>query len=262
MKGNLVKLLIGILILFVLAACNTDNANNENHENPNISSISTDQTSSEYPHTQPIKTQDAKYEAREAPQQDQNLPDGDQVPNTNNITARTPAPQGPQQPQDRQEFQQAPQQNQQPQRGQEQRQEGQQAPEQQTTENHGLSKFESDVVALTNRERRQAGLNALEIDTSLSQVARQKSTDMQQQNYFSHTSPTYGSPFDMMRDFGITYRSAGENIAKGQTSPEEVVQAWMNSQGHRENILNANFTHIGVGYEQNGNHWTQMFITK
>lgn len=85
---------------------------------------------------------------------------------------------------------------------------------------------------------------------------------MQQQNYFSHTSPTYGSPFDMMRDFGITYRSAGENIAKGQTSPEEVVQAWMNSQGHRENILNANFTHIGVGYEQNGNHWTQMFITK
>lgn len=221
MKGNLVKLSIGILMMFVLAACNTDNANNENHENPNISSISTDQSSSEYPHTQPIKTQDAKYEAREAPQQ-----------------------------------------NQQPERGQEQRQQGQQAPQQQTTENHGLSKFESDVVALTNRERRQAGLNALEVDTSLSQVARQKSTDMQQQNYFSHTSPTYGSPFDMMRDFGITYRSAGENIAKGQTSPEEVVQAWMNSQGHRENILNANFTHIGVGYEQNGNHWTQMFITK
>ncbi|MEN2465673.1 CAP domain-containing protein [Ornithinibacillus sp. FSL M8-0202] len=221
MKGSLVKLSIGILMMFVLAACNTDNANNENHENPNISSISTDQSSSEYPHTQPIKTQDAKYEAREAPQQ-----------------------------------------NQQPERGQEQRQQGQQAPQQQTTENHGLSKFESDVVALTNRERRQAGLNALEVDTSLSQVARQKSTDMQQQNYFSHTSPTYGSPFDMMRDFGITYRSAGENIAKGQTSPEEVVQAWMNSQGHRENILNANFTHIGVGYEQNGNHWTQMFITK
>lgn len=65
MKGSLVKLSIGILMMFVLAACNTDNANNENHENPNISSISTDQSSSEYPHTQPIKTQDAKYEARE-----------------------------------------------------------------------------------------------------------------------------------------------------------------------------------------------------
>jgi uncharacterized YkwD family protein len=93
-------------------------------------------------------------------------------------------------------------------------------------------------------------------------VAQKKSVDMAQNNYFSHTSPTYGSPFDMMRDFGVTYRTAGENIAQGQRTPQEVVNAWMNSAGHRQNILSTNFTHIGVGYEKSGNHWTQMFIGK
>lgn len=85
---------------------------------------------------------------------------------------------------------------------------------------------------------------------------------MQQNHYFSHTSPTYGSPFDMMRDFGVNYKSAGENIAQGQQDPQEVVKAWMNSEGHRKNILNKNFTHIGVGFEQTENHWSQMFIGK
>ena len=85
---------------------------------------------------------------------------------------------------------------------------------------------------------------------------------MQQNNYFSHASPTYGSPFDMMRDQGVSYRSAGENIAKGQRTPQEVVQAWMNSEGHRRNILSSDYTHIGVGYDPNGHHWTQMFIEK
>ena len=66
----------------------------------------------------------------------------------------------------------------------------------------------------------------------------------------------------MMRDFGATHRSAGENIAMGQRTPQEVVQAWMNSEGHRRNILNKDFTHIGVGFEQSGYHWTQMFISK
>ena len=85
---------------------------------------------------------------------------------------------------------------------------------------------------------------------------------MQTKGYFSHTSPTYGSPFDMMKKFGITYRSAGENIAMGQRTPEEVVKAWMNSEGHRKNILNSSFTHIGVGHVASGNYWTQMFIGK
>jgi uncharacterized YkwD family protein len=83
-------------------------------------------------------------------------------------------------------------------------------------------------------------------------------------NYFSHTSPTYGSPFDMMKNFGITYSTAGENIAAGQATPKEVVNAWMNSEGHRKNILSSQFTEIGVGYAKGGSYghyWTQMFIS-
>lgn len=132
--------------------------------------------------------------------------------------------------------------------------------EQQTTGE--LSAFEQKVVELTNQERSKNGLPALKIDTELSKVAREKSNDMQKNNYFDHNSPTYGSPFDMMKQFGISYRAAGENIAMGQRSPEEVVKGWMDSPGHRENILSKNFTHIGVGYAENGNYWTQMFIGK
>ncbi|KMY54531.1 hypothetical protein AC623_11900 [Bacillus sp. FJAT-27231] len=126
----------------------------------------------------------------------------------------------------------------------------------------GLSAFEQQVVDLTNQERQKAGLQPLKADTQLSSVARKKSEDMLAKNYFSHTSPTYGSPFDMMKQFGITYRTAGENIAKGQRTPAEVVKAWMESPGHRANILNKDYTHIGVGYVENGNIWTQMFIGK
>jgi len=82
-------------------------------------------------------------------------------------------------------------------------------------------------------------------------------------NYFDHQSPTYGSPFDMMKQYGISYRAAGENIAMGQTSPQQVMQGWMNSPGHRANILNASFTQIGVGIAQNAQgryYWTQQFI--
>ncbi|WP_077296317.1 CAP domain-containing protein [Virgibacillus pantothenticus] len=125
-----------------------------------------------------------------------------------------------------------------------------------------LSQFEQEVVDLTNRERAKQGLPALKVDTELSKVAREKSRDMATNGYFAHNSPTYGSPFDMMKKYGISYSTAGENIAKGQRSPQEVVNAWMNSQGHRENIMNAKFTHIGVGYVQQGNHWTQQFIGK
>lgn len=125
-----------------------------------------------------------------------------------------------------------------------------------------VSAYEQKVVELTNQERAKQGLPALKLDTELSKVARAKSQDMQSKGYFSHTSPTYGSPFDMMKQFGISYRAAGENIAMGQRTPEEVVKAWMNSEGHRANILNGSFTHIGVGYVESGNYWTQMFIGK
>ncbi|MCX7715316.1 MAG: SafA/ExsA family spore coat assembly protein [Clostridia bacterium] len=125
-----------------------------------------------------------------------------------------------------------------------------------------VKSYEQKVIDLTNQKRAQNGLSALKANWELSRVARLKSQDMHDKGYFSHTSPTYGSPFDMMKKFGITYRSAGENIAKGQTTPEAVVNAWWNSPGHRANILNSSYTEIGVGYVKDGNYWTQMFISK
>ena len=121
---------------------------------------------------------------------------------------------------------------------------------------------EQEVIKLINVERANAGLPALKNDWELARVAESKSQDMHDKQYFDHTSPTYGSPFDMMKTYGITYKSAGENIAQGQKSAAEVVKAWMNSEGHRANILSKNFTHIGVGYVKDGNYWTQMFIQK
>jgi len=120
--------------------------------------------------------------------------------------------------------------------------------------------YEAEVVRLVNVERAKYGLTALTENWELSRVARYKSEDMAALRYFSHTSPTYGSPFDMMKAFGIKYRTAGENIAYGQRTPAEVVTAWMNSPGHRANILNSSFKQIGVGYVSQGNYWTQMFI--
>ncbi|WP_235753864.1 CAP domain-containing protein [Psychrobacillus sp. INOP01] len=118
------------------------------------------------------------------------------------------------------------------------------------------------VVDLTNKERAKAGLKALQIDTKLTQSAQAKSQDMKNKNYFSHTSPTYGSPFDQMKSFGVTYKSAAENIAMGQRTPAEVVDAWMKSPGHKANIMNASYTHIGVGLSDSGYYWTQQFIGK
>jgi len=120
--------------------------------------------------------------------------------------------------------------------------------------------YEEEVLRLVNVERAKYGLSALKVNWELSRVARYKSQDMCDNNYFSHTSPTYGSPFAMIKNFGISYRTAGENIAMGYQTPAAVVQGWMNSSGHRANILNSSFTQIGVGYVADGNYWTQMFI--
>ncbi len=125
-----------------------------------------------------------------------------------------------------------------------------------------VQSYENEVIRLVNETRIKNGLKALEYDWELARVARYKSQDMKDNHYFSHTSPTYGSPFEMIRAFGLTYRSAGENIAMGQRTPEAVVNAWMNSSGHRANILNSSYTKIGVGYVAGGNYWTQMFIGK
>jgi len=125
-----------------------------------------------------------------------------------------------------------------------------------------LKSFENQVISLTNQERAKAGIPGLQTDWELSRVARHKSEEMSNLKYFSHTSPKYGSPFDMMKAFGIQYKTAGENIAQGQSSPDSVVKSWMNSPGHRQNILSPNYTHIGVGFSSNGNYWTQQFISK
>lgn len=129
-------------------------------------------------------------------------------------------------------------------------------------ENNNLSSMEREVVRLVNIERRKAGLSDFTVSNELSNVARIKSKDMADSRYFSHTSPTYGSPFEMMKSFGIKYNMAGENIAKGYLSAQSVVNGWMNSSGHRANILNGSFNKIGVGAyttTNNTTYWTQMF---
>ncbi|HBF2786150.1 TPA: sporulation protein [Clostridioides difficile] len=126
-----------------------------------------------------------------------------------------------------------------------------------------FSAYQKEVVDLVNIERAKAGLNPLTLDSSISNVATKKSQDMIDNNYFSHNSPTYGSPFDMLKKFGISYKTAGENIAMGQKTPKEVVNAWMNSEGHRKNIMNPNFSKIGVGVAQKSSgsiYWTQIFV--
>ncbi|MBU3189059.1 CAP domain-containing protein [Clostridium bowmanii] len=136
------------------------------------------------------------------------------------------------------------------------------APAANLTENN---KLENEVITLVNQERAKLGLAPLKANSALSNVARTKSEDMRDNNYFSHTSPTYGSPFDMMKKFGITYTAAGENIAMGQPTAASVMKGWMNSPGHKANILSANFTEIGVGVAKDASgtiYWTQQFIGK
>jgi uncharacterized YkwD family protein len=118
--------------------------------------------------------------------------------------------------------------------------------------------YEQQVLDLVNKYRADAGLSPLKWSSQLSAMAKDKAVDMYTNHYFDHNSPTYGSPFDMMRSYGISYNYAGENIAMGQRTPQEVMTAWMNSQGHRENILNPHYTTIGIAY-YNG-EWVQEFI--
>ena len=118
------------------------------------------------------------------------------------------------------------------------------------------------VLNLVNNERAKAGLKPLKMSEELRSIANLKAKDMAEKNYFSHTSPTYGSPFDMLQQFGVHYSAAGENIAAGQKTPQEVMNAWLNSSGHRANILNANFDTLGVGVYHGGAYgvyWVQEF---
>ncbi|MBA4602309.1 CAP domain-containing protein [Thermoactinomyces mirandus] len=125
--------------------------------------------------------------------------------------------------------------------------------------------IEKDVFQLVNQEREKRGLKPLRLDADVSKVADRKSQDMKEKHYFDHQSPTYGSPFEMLQKHGIPFRAAGENIAAGQKTAKEVTNGWMNSEGHSANILNPDYTHIGIGYVQGGDYgtyWTQIFIQK
>lgn len=134
-----------------------------------------------------------------------------------------------------------------------------------TTKNNGdLTSDELEVFNLINAKRTANGLSPLNIDNELQNVARVKAKDMVDNNYFSHNSPTYGTPFNMMKNFGITYKTAGENIA-GNSSNQGAVEAWMNSEGHRANILNSSYNYTGVAVVKStkyGKIYVQMFIGK
>ena len=127
-----------------------------------------------------------------------------------------------------------------------------------------LTADEQEVFDLINAKRVANGLPALKINDEVQNVARIKAQDMVDSNYFSHTSPIYGSPFNMLKNFGITYKTAGENIA-GNSSNSGAVNAWMNSEGHKANILNSSFNYTGIGVVKSpkyGKIYVQMFIGK
>ena len=133
--------------------------------------------------------------------------------------------------------------------------------------NNNINEVESnqalEVLKLVNAERKKQGLNELVLNHTLNGIATKKAEDMRDNNYFSHQSQRYGSPFEMLQSFGVKYSSAGENIAAGQKTAQAVMNDWMNSSGHRANILNKNYTELGVGYVEGGTYgtyWVQLFV--
>ncbi len=134
----------------------------------------------------------------------------------------------------------------------------------QTTQTSDMNADEKEVFDLINKQRTNNGLQTLRVDKEVQRVARIKAEDMVANNYFSHNSPTYGSPFDMLKSFKISYRTAGENIAANSSS-SGAVNSWMNSSGHKANIINGNFNYTGIGVVSSskyGKIFVQMFIGK
>ena len=125
-----------------------------------------------------------------------------------------------------------------------------------------MSSDEKEVFDLINQQRANNGLKALKMDSEILNVARIKAKDMVDNNYFAHESPTYGSPFTMLNSFKVSYKTAGENIA-GNSSNSGAVTAWMNSSGHKANILNANYNYTGIGVVKSakyGKIYVQIFV--
>lgn len=132
------------------------------------------------------------------------------------------------------------------------------------TQTSNMNSDEKEIFDLINKQRTNNGLTALKHDNGVQRVARIKAQDMVDNNYFSHTSPTYGSPFDMLKSFKISYKTTGENIA-ANSSNSSAVTAWMNSSGHKANILNSSFNYTGIGVVSSpkyGKMYVQLFIGK
>ena len=127
-----------------------------------------------------------------------------------------------------------------------------------------MNSDEKEVFDLINKQRTNNGLQPLKEDAEVQKVARIKAQDMVSNNYFAHESPTYGTPFQMLKKFNISYKTTGENIA-ANSSNSSAVTAWMNSSGHKANILNSNFNYTGIGVvssKRYGKIYVQMFIGK
>lgn len=131
-----------------------------------------------------------------------------------------------------------------------------------TTTPSDTAKFAEQVLELVNQERTKEGLQALVLDDMVMKAANVRAKELIES--FSHERPVTGaSPFTALTEAGCTYGTAGENIAAGQRTPKQVVEAWMDSKGHRANILNADFRKLGVGYatanDIYGHYWVQLF---
>jgi uncharacterized protein YkwD len=126
--------------------------------------------------------------------------------------------------------------------------------------------FETELLKLTNLERQKVGLSPLKLSSQLTKAAQSHARDMARNNYFSHTGLNGSSMADRAKGTGYKYFALGENIAAGKSTPEGTIRQWMNSSGHRANILNSRFTEIGFGYENAPNsryrhYWVQVFGT-
>ncbi|SFK59073.1 uncharacterized protein, YkwD family [Halobacillus dabanensis] len=259
MKKNLFLLIAAIMMIAMLAACNTTEERARESQRNNLNEVSFGPEDQGIQKDQQVQDPGAQGQNRF----DANIPYEGMTPNGGNG-------QGGPYFFDFDGRYQPGEQKQDPGQGQERdrNRDRDQAQQPETQENDGQQNeaasgdFQQQVIDLTNEAREKNGLKPLKNSNDVEEVAQVKSEDMSQNDYFSHTSPTYGSPFDMLKEFGVDYSTAAENIAAGQQSPESVVDGWLNSSGHRKNIMNKNITHIGVGYAKDGNYWVQMFIAK
>ena len=212
----------------------------------------------QFPENQPEETPEQTPDTEQPEETPEQTPDTEQPEETPEQTPDTEQPEEtPEQTPDTEQPEEIPDNT--PQQPDDNRPE--QTPEQTPEEDGDSSQgdYASQVVALVNAERAKYGLSALKVDSRVQQAAQVRAAETVQS--FSHTRPNGSSFSTALTEAGVSYTRSGENIAYGQSTPQQVVQAWMNSSGHRANILNESFTTIGVGYTVSGGtaYWAQLF---